>query len=323
MGNAGCCNAEREERLQMDNAIAGANPEGAQRGALKGAGQGGSFKESSIKQSSQPVEKEFVSKNHSGNTPTGSAPQDKMFNLSSEAQTTLDQFGVFKNAANRPNGEMTGPYKITADSFNVNYFIPAITNNQIDSSKVKENDTTYFGQVNSSGKRDGYGIITTSDGHHFSGLFQNDIPTGEGRLIFNNGDFLIGIFKGNVIDGKGELHFLSKETVFNGLFQNNMPNGQGQLNSTSGDAGYTGDWKNGAKHGFGTEKWEDGTIYEGNFFEGQKHGNGKFSWPDGATYEGQFKYNAIHGLGTHTWGDGRIFIGGWKDNKMHGNSIQN
>jgi hypothetical protein len=236
-----------------------------------------------------------------------------MYDLSDEALQTLDYLGAFRDDQ---FGQATGPYTYPSDLFCLNNFLPAITNSP-NVIKTKQ-DNSYFGNFNEKGEREGYGVVITRDGHHFSGIFAGDMPQGPGRIIYNNGDYLISNFTFNQIGSSGELHFLTKDTVYKGQFRENMPNGQGELQSSSGEAGYSGNWKNGQKHGYGTEKWEDGTIYEGDFQEGQKHGNGKFTWPDGASYEGQFKLNSIHGLGTHTWGDGRMFVGGWKDNKMHG-----
>ena len=93
MGNAGCCNADREERLQIDSQIAGANPEGAKsRGHLKGAGMDGSFTNAGTS------EQEIIIKNHSGNQPENTQQVDTMMPLSSEAQSTLEVVGAFQNA---------------------------------------------------------------------------------------------------------------------------------------------------------------------------------------------------------------------------------
>jgi hypothetical protein len=135
MGNAGCCNADREERLQMDHQIAGANPEGtSNRGGLKGASMNEPVKSS--KKSFQPIEKEVINKNHTGTQPSDGIPLDKMFEITKEAQDSLDRFGAFSPNASKPSGQMSGPYKFIADTFNVNYFIPAITNTPV-SGKVK------------------------------------------------------------------------------------------------------------------------------------------------------------------------------------------
>jgi hypothetical protein len=268
--------------------------------------------------SSKVIRREELRKSYAATVPRGAERVDDYFALSDDAKTTVTAIGAFNPVGQIPQGEMHGPYKYTADSFNINYLIPAITNNQVIKGAVDPSDTTYYGHYNQHNKREGFGTIRTKDGHTFSGFFVDDVPNGEGRVVFNNGDYLLANFKGNVIDGQGEIHFINKDTIYTGGFVENIPNGQGELRSVSGNTGYVGEWKDGNKHGFGTEKWEDGTIYEGNFFQGEKHGNGKFSWPDGASYDGQFKYNTIHGLGTHSWGDGRKYVGGWNNNKMHG-----
>lgn len=317
MGNQNCCNADKDERLQVDNQLAGNNPEGKNRNVLKGAG--GFTDNSRLNNSSISFsKKENIIVNHNNAAPQNAQSVQSMFDLSPEAQASLAKYGSFEPKAASSTSNLCGPYKYIQDSFNLEWFYPAITNQPVNVNSMKKIDTTYYGQYNSSSLREGYGILVTSDWQHFSGMFKNDLPSGEGRIIFNNGDLLVGKFRGNSIDGVAELHRVQKDTVYTGQFLGNMPNGQGQLRSTVGDAGYTGEWKNGLKSGYGSEKWEDGTLYEGNFLEDQKHGNGKFTWPDRATYEGQFQYNSICGKGVHKWGDGRIFTGGWLDNKMHG-----
>jgi hypothetical protein len=114
-----------------------------------------------------------------------------MFDLSQEAMVSLDKFGPFEpRSAN--TSSLSGPYKYTQDKFNIECFQSAITNYVIDPARMKKCDTTYYGQYNSEGLREGYGILISSTYEHFSGMFKNDMPSGDGRIIFNNGDVLIG-----------------------------------------------------------------------------------------------------------------------------------
>ncbi len=297
MGNTNaCCNGEKETQHQIEGGMVGSKPEPLlDRANLKGS-----------------APQEFTK----GTIPSSVEPIPAMFQLSKEAQETFQTIGQFNPTAPKNDSQAKGPFKIVNDSFDFGAFCPAVS---ITNEDAGRSESTFFGCVNSSNKREGFGTIISKNGHEFSGFFKDDKPHGEGRIIFKNGDYLIGNFNGNSIEGQGQLTFVTKESYYKGDFLKNLPHGQGELTSTKHfTVGYIGQWKNGLKHGFGTERWEDDTIYEGSFFEGQKHGNGKFSWPDGATYEGEFSLNVINGKGTHSWDDGRVFVGGWKDNKMHG-----
>jgi len=42
----------------------------------------------------------------------------------------------------------------------------------------------------------------------------------------------------------------------------------------------------------------DKTTYTGEFKNGLKHGYGKLTWEDGSEYNGEFDNNLLHGYGT-------------------------
>ena len=44
---------------------------------------------------------------------------------------------------------------------------------------------------------------------------------------------------------------------------------------------YHGDLRDGKRHGFGIQRWSDGSTYEGNFANDMRHGFGKHVWPSG------------------------------------------
>lgn len=129
----------------------------------------------------------------------------------------LKLLGAFQPTTLIPSGSMRGPYKFIDDKFNLNYFQPLLTNIPMNpNSKIDANDLTYYGQFDRNGKKDGYGIVVSYEGHHFSGFFRDNLPNGEGRLVFNNGDVLIGSFKGNFVVGEAEIFYLTSETVYKG-----------------------------------------------------------------------------------------------------------
>lgn len=56
-----------------------------------------------------------------------------------------------------------------------------------------------------------------------------------------------------------------------------------------------------AKHGFGTERFIDGSIYEGQYTRNTRNGRGTLRLPIGEVYVGDFKDNLMHGKGKYTW----------------------
>eukprot|EP00727_Mastigamoeba_balamuthi_P000114 m51a1_g101 hypothetical protein (495) ;mRNA; r:318350-320582 len=109
-------------------------------------------------------------------------------------------------------------------------------------------------------------------------------------------------------------------------------------------AAYTGQYKNGLRHGHGTYVYPNGWRYEGEWSSGLKHGHGTlhlgmfggtleadFSkgeatcshgvrvWRDGSRYEGPFELGEAHGeRGEYRGADGESYVGGWHKNKYHG-----
>lgn len=59
-------------------------------------------------------------------------------------------------------------------------------------------------------------------------------------------------------------------------------------------------------------------VYSGNFRDGRKHGIGKVAYYDGGHYQGNFKNNFRHGKGIFIWANGDKYKGNWYDNKMTG-----
>jgi hypothetical protein len=60
---------------------------------------------------------------------------------------------------------------------------------------------------------------------------------------------------------------------------------------------FTGEMKDGKKHGRGFLVWANGNSYEGNFKDGKQHGHGVYVKANGVRYEGDFKNGKRHGRG--------------------------
>ncbi len=122
---------------------------------------------------------------------------------------------------------------------------------------------------------------------------------------------------------------------------------------------YTGQIKDGMRHGHGIHVLADGSEYAGGYYAGKPHGTGTFWYPDGrrkwvlhdmgrlvesrflahdpnaegcifgefislGSYSGWFKGNKIkgyvpHGRGVMRYFNGSVFSGQWYNGKMHGN----
>ena len=100
---------------------------------------------------------------------------------------------------------------------------------------------------------------------------------------------------------------------YSGSFANDKRNGQGTMSYGTAHLGqsagkkkreglvsYKGNWKDGVKHGNGTEIYRFGQYsgkYEGEFQNGVKHGEGSLTADDGSSYEGSWKNGMKEGYG--------------------------
>ena len=127
---------------------------------------------------------------------------------------------------------------------------------------------------------------------------------------------------------------------FNNLiFSCTVPDGFGTLH-LRGFSKYTGEWKDGEKHGQGTLRYYSGGKIVGEWRNGEewntihyeKDGKirsklveGMIRVPaltennlSGGKYEGEWKDLKWHGQGEFTFSDGRRYVGEWKDGNYHG-----
>ena len=117
-------------------------------------------------------------------------------------------------------------------------------------------------------------------------------------------------------------------------------NGRGTIAYSTGHK-YTGEFKDGVRHGEGNMLlpggrklvgiWVDNqiregiftmpnwTIYEGQWEFSERNGQGTLTFPDGRKYVGAFKSDQRHGKGTMTWLNGRTYVGDFKHGARTGN----
>uniref|UniRef100_A0A672QPZ2 MORN repeat-containing protein 4 n=1 Tax=Sinocyclocheilus grahami TaxID=75366 RepID=A0A672QPZ2_SINGR len=92
---------------------------------------------------------------------------------------------------------------------------------------------------------------------------------------------------------------------------------RGSFTYSSGEE-YTGEWKEGRRHGKGELKFADGTCYKGHFENGLFHGSGVLVFPDGSRYEGEFAQGKFQGVGIFSRFDGMKFEGEFKSGHVEG-----
>merc|ERR1712039_1014540 len=106
------------------------------------------------------------------------------------------------------------------------------------------------------------------------------------------------------------------------------------------------------RHGCGTQRWQDGAVYEGQWSSNSANGKGRVAqgmgiynhltdqqrvtcysglwmddlqhgygvevWEEGCRYEGDFRLGQKDGLGIYTWTDGSSYEGSWRGNTING-----
>ena len=110
---------------------------------------------------------------------------------------------------------------------------------------------------------------------------------------------------------------------YDGFFVKGKKTGQGsqEILSPSEFSGqkYTGEFKDGNKHGQGTLTLATGEKYVGEFKNDNLHGQGKFTLLNGGYFKGYFENdNFINGYADITNDDGSSYVGEFKDGNKHG-----
>jgi hypothetical protein len=84
---------------------------------------------------------------------------------------------------------------------------------------------------------------------------------------------------------------------------------------------YTGEYKDGMRHGRGELIEKDGSRYSGQWYRDKMHGYGVYTWANGDRYEGQWGNGKRNGKGVYTWINGDRYDGGWENDKKNGYGI--
>lgn len=128
----------------------------------------------------------------------------------------------------------------------------------------------YFGSYNEFGLRHGKGVFKGTNGFYYKGDWANDIPHGNGTIIWMNGDKYVGEINNGEITGIGDAEF-----------------------GFGGKQG--GEWYKGKSHGKGYIIMSTGPSYVGDFVHGELTGKGDGLYSDGKiTFRGYWTKGAMH-----------------------------
>ncbi|HEY6241812.1 MAG TPA: hypothetical protein VIW78_13370 [Burkholderiales bacterium] len=110
------------------------------------------------------------------------------------------------------------------------------------------------------------------------------------------------------------------QNSYSGGCANGKAEGQG---NARGSAVYSGEFREGRKHGRGVKTWPWGDRYDGEFADDAKQGNGTYTWGAGSAfagdrYEGGFAADKRNGYGVYVWSSGDSYAGPWKEDAVAG-----
>ena len=109
-------------------------------------------------------------------------------------------------------------------------------------------------------------------GAKYSGEVSDDIPNGQGTIIWPDGDQYVGGFVDGMFDGQGT-----------------YTHGEGDSYGNI----YVGEFKEDMMHGQGVFTFNDGDEYAGEFADDKFNGHGTYTKADGSTYTGTWANNEL------------------------------
>lgn len=92
----------------------------------------------------------------------------------------------------------------------------------------------------------------------------------------------------------------------------------GPVEYVANNAIYSGQMKNGMRHGVGVQVWKDGSRYEGEWRQDKANGYGRLMHADGDVYEGQWQNDTANGKGKYFHVQGAVYEGDWLEDCQHG-----
>jgi len=143
-----------------------------------------------------------------------------------------------------------------------------------------------------------------------------------GTIIFPNGDKYVGSWKNGRFSGLGTFEYNNKNDPtygnrFTGEHKNGLRHGRGKYTFSNGST-FEGLYENGSPNGYGKETFPNGAKYEGNYLNGRFHGEGKFEQPNGITFKGTFRDSLLNGKGEFLGADGTVYKGDYLEGAATG-----
>ncbi|MEE4248932.1 MAG: hypothetical protein V2I33_26470 [Kangiellaceae bacterium] len=133
-------------------------------------------------------------------------------------------------------------------------------------------------------------------------------------LKFTDGCSFIGAFDRGV--KTFGVFFWPNKLTYTGQFVNGDITGFGQRGYETG--WYSGHFRSGHRHDYGTLHWTDGSSYEGNWVYNMRSGDGLYTFADGIIYQGQFDQDMPHGDGEFVYPNGIRLEGMFVKGQKHG-----
>ena len=84
---------------------------------------------------------------------------------------------------------------------------------------------------------------------------------------------------------------------------------------------YDGDTEDGQRHGWGTLRYTNGSIYQGEWLKGSRHGKGTYTSSSGTIYEGTFVNNKLVGVVKYMYTNGNYYVGTVENGRYHGKGL--
>ena len=171
------------------------------------------------------------------------------------------------------------------------------------------------------GKRCGQGKMTWTNGNVYEGAWADGKRSGHGVLRCADGSVQEGEWVGDLLREKKEILYEDGSRYF-GMVLDDEPHGSGTMNYAVDDEwkrkSYTGEWKNGLRHGKGRLEWAFGDVYDGDWVDGQMSGKGNYQYADGRRYTGDWKDGKQHGRGIFRDAKGMVFDGPFANGMQEG-----
>ena len=157
-------------------------------------------------------------------------------------------------------------------------------------------DAVYDGEW-CDGLRHGQGrlVIGGSDGLTYTGGWSHDAREGAGVCVFANGDHYSGDWRDDRRCGRGTMVWASRAEEYRGDWVDGLPHGEGEhvwwlrlprsklrASQTPRCNRYVGEFRRGARGGYGRMLYANGGYYEGEWEDDQREGRGVLVLENGA-----------------------------------------